>query len=200
MYGHKYTEAERHFFEEYVPGHSYFEIQQAFIKKFGWEITIGQVKSYIGNHHLNTGRTGYFKKGNIPSNKGKKISAEAYEKAKGTMFKKGNVPHNYRPVGSERINKDGYTEVKVKDPRTWKLKHRLIWEQHNGAIPKGYIAVFKDNNKQNLDINNLLLIKKSENLILNNTGLCQCNGETKEIAVNIAKLKLATSKKKRRSK
>ena len=58
MYGHQYTAEEQKFMEEYVPGHSYREIQKAFTEKFRWEISLVQVKGYIGNHHLNTGRTG----------------------------------------------------------------------------------------------------------------------------------------------
>ena len=72
MYGHQYTAEEHAFMTQYVPGHSYREIQQAFIDKFGWEITSGQIGSYIGNHHLNTGRTGRFPKGHEPVNKGMK--------------------------------------------------------------------------------------------------------------------------------
>ena len=57
MSGHKYTDAEKAFMEQYVTGHSYREIQKAFIEKFGWDITINQIRAYIGNHNLNTGRT-----------------------------------------------------------------------------------------------------------------------------------------------
>ena len=68
MYGHIYTEEERDFMYSFVPGHSYNEIQNAFIEKFGWQITISQIKGYIGNHHLNTGRTGKFQKGHTAHN------------------------------------------------------------------------------------------------------------------------------------
>ena len=45
---------------------------------------------------------------------GKKgICADGCER---TWFKKGHIPANYRPVGSERVNADGYIEVKVADP------------------------------------------------------------------------------------
>ena len=87
MHGHSYTECERKFMAEYVPGHSYREIQAAFTERFGWEITIGQVTSYIGNNHLNTGRTGRFEKGYVPPNKGKKGCCAAGSKK--TWFKKG---------------------------------------------------------------------------------------------------------------
>lgn len=196
MYGHQYTAEERQFMTEYVPGHSYREIQKAFTEKFGWEISLGQVNSYIGNHHLNTGRTGRFQKGQEPPNKGKKgICAAGCEK---TWFKKGHIPANYRPVGSERVNKDGYIEVKVADPNKWRLKHRVVWEAVNGKISKGYIIIFRDNDKTNTDINNLMLIKQGTHAVLNHTGLCEYSGEFKETAVRIAELKTVSNEAKRR--
>lgn len=200
MYGHKYTNAEKTFMEQYVPGHSYREIQKAFIEKFGWDITIDKIKSYIGNNHLNTGRKGYFEKGHVPHNKGMKMPAEVYEKAKNTMFKKGHVPSNHRPVGSERINRDGYIEIKIKEPKTWALKHRVVWQQAHGEIPKDSIIIFKDGDKQNVALDNLILIKKSVNAVLNQTGLCKNTGETKETAIKIAELRKEISKARKRRK
>ncbi len=196
MYGHQYTTEEQQFMTEYVLGHSYREIQKAFTEKFGWEISLSQVNSYIGNHHLSTGRTGRFQKGQEPPNKGKKgVCAAGCEK---TWFKKGHIPANYRPVGSERVNADGYIEVKVADPNKWKLKHRVVWESVNGKIPKGYIIIFRDNDKTNTDIDNLLLIKRETHAVLNHTGLCEYSGEFKETAICIAELKAATSRAKNR--
>lgn len=196
MYGHKYTAEEQKFMEEYVPRHSYREIQRAFTEKFDWEITLGQVKAYIGNHHLSTGRTGRFQKGQEPPNKGKKgVCAAGCKK---TWFKKGHIPANYRPVGSERINVDGYIEIKVADPNKWRLKHRVVWESVNGEIPKGCIIIFRDNDKTNTDIDNLLLVKQSVHAVLNKTGLCEYSGEFKETAIRIAELKAASSKAQKR--
>lgn len=196
MYGHQYTMEEQRFMAEYVPRHSYREIQKAFTEKFGWEISLSQVNSYIGNHHLSTGRTGRFQKGQEPPNKGKKgVCAAGCEKS---WFKKGHIPANYRPVGSERVNADGYIEVKVADPNKWKLKHRVVWESANGKIPKGYIIIFRDNDKTNTDIDNLLLIKRGTHAVLNHTGLCEYSGEFKETAICIAELKAATSRAKNR--
>lgn len=195
MYGHQYTTKEQQFMAEYVPGHSYREIQKAFTEKFGWEISLSQVNSYIGNHHLNTGRTGRFQKGQEPPNKGKKgVCAAGCEK---TWFKKGHTPINYRPVGSERINVDGYIEIKVADPNKWKPKHRAVWESVNGKIPKGCMIIFKDNDKTNTDIDNLMLIKRATNAVLNHTGLCRYSGEFKETAICIAELKVSASKAKK---
>lgn len=196
MYGHQYTDREREFMENYVPGHSYAEIQKRFAEKFGWDISIGQVKSYIANHRLHTGRTGRFPKGHEPANKGKRgVCAAGSEKG---WFKKGNMPKNHRPVGSERIAKDGYVEIKVGEPDKWKEKHKVVWESVNGKIPRGYMVIFKDNDKTNTDIGNLLLIKRSTNAILNHKGLCKYSGDYKETAVKIAELKAACSKAKKR--
>lgn len=194
MYGHKYTEAEQAFMAEFVPGHSYKEIAEAFTEKFGWEISVNQINAYIGNHHLNTGRTGYFPKGHIPQNKGKRMAPEVYKKCAPTMFRKGHKPQNHRPVGSERITRDGYIEIKVAEPNRWKLKHRVVWESVNGPIPKGYIIIFRDNDKTNTDISNLLMIKRGTHAVLNHTDLHEYSGDFKDTAIKIAELKIATSK------
>lgn len=197
MYGRIYTDEEREFFEEYVPGHSYKEIQSAFTEKFGWDITIGQVNSYIGNHHLNTGRTGRFEKGQAAHNKGQKMPKEVYEKAKYTMFSKGHTPANHKPVGSERVNVDGYIEIKVEEPRKWRLKHNVIWEQHNGKIPKNCVVIFLDGDKSNVSVENLKLIKRSELLIMNRYNLYGPDAESTEVATNLAKLIDTTHKVKK---
>ena len=197
MIAHKYTDEEKAFMTRIVPGHSYAEIQKIFTDRFGWEISTGQIKAYIERYHLNTGKTGRFETGHIPSNTGKKMLAEVYKKAEPTMFKKGHLPSTYRPVGSERINKYGYIEIKIQDPATWKLKHRLVWENMHGTIPKDSIVIFKDGNRQNVTIDNLILIKKSINAVLNNSGLAACSGEFKEAAIKLAELKMATFRAKR---
>lgn len=200
MNGHRYTDEEKQFFIEYVPGHSHMEIQQEFIKRLEWEITLMQVKNSIKRYKLHTGRTGQFSKGHIPQNKGKKMAPEVYEKCKGTMFKKGNVPKNHRPVGSERINKDGYVEIKIEEPNKWMLKHRLMWQQANGKIPKGHIVIFRDNNKTNVVLENLMLISRKDNAIINHMGLSNTIDETKELSVSFAQLVSATHRRKKHKK
>ena len=41
------------------------------------------------------------------------------------------------------------------EPRTFKAKHRILWEQHHGPIPKGVNIVFIDGNTDNIVIENL---------------------------------------------
>jgi hypothetical protein len=112
-----------------------------------------------------------FKKGQTPANKGKKISQylspELIEKLKVTQFKKGQMPHNKKPVGYERINADGYAEIKVSEPNVFKLKHRVLFEKENGPIPKGYNVQFADGNPLNFAPENLYLIHRSQQIRVN---------------------------------
>ncbi len=203
MVGHKYTEAEHNFLHSFVPGHTYKEIVEAYNKHFDEPITLSRVKGYIANHKLNTGKTGRFEKGQIPFNKGKKgMCAPGCEK---TWFKKGNMPHNSKPIGYERITKDGYIEVKVFDRpdrekgiKNFVPKHRLVWEQIYGPIPKGCKIFFLDGNRQNCDIENLALVTEAEHLEMTRRCLRNDNPQFTKTGVLIAKSVIATRKAKRK--
>lgn len=188
MHRIKYTEEMRVFILNNYKGISTKELAGRFNEKFGTNVTVGMMKSYKGNHKLNSGLDGYFAKGSAPHNKGLKMSTEVYEKAKATMFKKGHTPYNHKPIGSERVNVDGYVEIKVAEPNTWRLKHNVIYEKAYGKIPKSHVVIFLDGNKLNLDSTNLKLISRKELLIMNRYGLFQNNAELTEVATNIAKI------------
>ena len=102
------------------------ELKDLINNKFGTNFTREQIKNYKQRRKFDSGLTGYFEKGCIPPNKGKKLSPEQYEKCKATMFKKGNIPQNHRPVGSERVAKDGYMQIKVAEPNKWQQKNVYI--------------------------------------------------------------------------
>ena len=101
-----------------------------------------------------------FKKGSVPPNKGTK----GVSKPNSGSFKKGIKAHNKRPIGSERINVYGYIEIKIEEPKKWNLKHRVVWEKHNGPIPKNYNVQFINGNKQDVRIENLRLVSYEENM------------------------------------
>lgn len=113
-------------------------------------------------------RKHWIKKGTTPPNKGKKqeeyMSKEAIERTKSTRFKKGSIPPNAVPVGYERIDADGYIYIKIEGKRKLALKHRHVWEQTNGKIPKGYNIQFKDGNRSNCNIENLYMISRAEQM------------------------------------
>ena len=185
----RYTAEEKAFLRSFIPGHFSYEVQRAFEEKFGHRITCSQIKCFKGNNKVRSGMDTRFKKGTVPPNKGKKMSAEQYAKSSRTMFKKGGIPQNYRPIGSERVNVDGYIEIKVADPSKWKLKHRFVWEESNGKIPAGMNLIFKDNNPLNVKLDNLMLVTRAENMVINHAGANMYKGIEKEVAINAIRLK-----------
>ena len=195
MYGMKYTDEMKQFILDNYKGRYNQELADLFNQKFNTNITSRTIKSYKANNKLNSGITGKFRKGQTPHNKGKKMPKEVYEKVKHTMFAKGNVPPNHRPVGSERISKDGYIEVKVAEPNKWRLKQRVVYEETKGKIPEGCPIIFLDGNKRNFDIDNLRCITRSELLYLNCNGLNNSN-EITETGILMARLDRAKNKKK----
>ncbi len=198
--GHRYTDEEHTFLRSFIPGHTYKEIVEEYNKHFEEPITTSRVKGYMANHKINNGLTGRFKKGQIPHNKGQKgVCAKGCEK---TWFKKGNLPAGTKPIGYERITRDGYVEVKIamrpsrKDRNdNFILKHRLVWEQAYGPIPKGYIVTFKDGNKRNVDINNLALISLAENVTMVRRNLRSYEPELTETGILVARAEVTARKR-----
>lgn len=136
--------------------------------------------------------TGRFEKGDIPPNKGFKrkewMSPESEAICKKTQFKKGHVPKNKKPIGSERISVDGYIEVKVSEKGRWALKHRIVYEQAHGKIPKGYVVVFADGNKLNLELDNLILVSRNELCRMNQNKLFTNDKELTKSGLVLVKL------------
>lgn len=203
MVMHKYTEEEREFFIKYTPGHSFKEITDAFNERFSEPITLSQVKGYLARHKLKTGTASRFTNGHIPFNKGRKgVCAAGCEKS---WFKNGHLPHNTKPIGYERITKEGYIEVKVKMRPSqpgrgdnFITKQRLIWEEHYGPVPAGYCVVFLDGNNRNFDIENLHLVSRAENARINRQRMRSNSAELTKSAIMIARLSVATNKKRKR--
>ncbi len=92
-----------------------------------------------------------FPKGHVPANKGLRRPGWAPGRMAETQFKKGSMSgaaqHNYVPIGTERISKDGYLERKVTDDhpvpaRRWVAVHRLVWEATHGPVPPGHAVAF----------------------------------------------------------
>ena len=116
-------------------------------------------------------KRGQFAKGNRPFNKGKRwedfMSDEGRRKSAKTQFKPGEVnPHSptLRPVGYECVRTEkGRKYIWIKpEGRRMMPKHRWLWEQAHGAIPKGYNVQFKDGDTLNCVLDNLYLISRAK--------------------------------------
>lgn len=166
-----YIKEQAEFLRKNYPGRSLKELTDLFNARFGENKTERQIKTFVHNRHITSGRTGRFEGGHRPWNRGKK----GYIGANRTSFKKGNIPPNRKPLGAERIDsKDGYIQKKIaeKDPYTgfptrFKNKHVHIWEMAHGPVPKGQVVAFKDGDMTNCILENLMMIPRSELLVLN---------------------------------
>ena len=54
---------------------------------------------------------------------------------------------------------------------TWKMEKNLIWEQCNGPIPKRYKVICLDDDKDNLEPDNLALATNNEIFLLRHYGM-----------------------------
>ena len=178
------------FMIEYIPGHQESEIRSAFQERFGITLTEGQIGNFKHKYGVKSGtHGGRFPKGQPALNKGKKMSPEQYKKCSGTMFRKGHRPQNHREVGSERINVDGYIEIKVEEPNKWRLKQRVMYEKyHNVKLTRNEAIVFLDGNKLNLAEDNLFCLTRAELARYNQNRIRGVDSETGLGAVLLAKL------------
>ena len=114
-----------------------------------------------------TGRTGHFHAGQIPPNKGRKgWCPPGCEKS---WFRAGNrtgrANHVYKPIGTERVSKDGYLQRKLNDDlpfnQRWRAVHLIEWEARHGPIPEGHALKCRDGDRQNTDPDNWDLIPRA---------------------------------------
>lgn len=198
-----WTDEMRGQFAAYVPGHTEGEIRAHFLDAWGVGLTesqIGNAKHALGVRSGTHG--GRFEPGHEPANKGRTwdefMPPESQERSRATQFRRGQMPHNgHQPLGSERVSKDGYVEVKVaarkRDPRSahdnWVPKHRLAWERANGRpVPDGSIVVFADHDRENFAPENLVLMTRSEHAVVCHEHIEYHDRETCETAVVLARL------------
>lgn len=201
MYKIKYTTEIVEYIVNNFAGKSNIELSNKVNAKFGTSFDNNSITNFKGRMmyrkgiDLKTGiNPGCYQYGRKPTNaikKGQRISPK-------TEFKKGNKPSNWLPIGTERVSKDGYIEIKVQDgklQKNWKGKHIVLWEKINGVVPKGHKIIFADGNKKNIKISNLILVSNAEMLILNRQNLISDDPNLTETGTIIAKVIDKTYKK-----
>ena len=186
----------RKFISENHKGLSTKDMTELLNSTFNKEYKVSQIQCFYSNNKIQCGVDAKFKKGNVSWNKGLKGITTG---GVATQFKKGSIPKNRVEIGHERVDVDGYTQVKVTDGnrnRNFKYKHNLVWEQNNGPIPDGYVVIFADRDKSNFDINNLVLVSRSELLVMNRNNLILDDRELTKTGVMLAKVIDKTNKRK----
>lgn len=210
--GMRWTDDMHEFMREFIPGHTEGEIASAFEERFGVKLTRDQVKNektFLGVRSGTFG--GRFEPGHVPANKGRPIeewmpSEDSRAACARGRFKKGDLPINARgvPVGSERVDLQGYTWVKVAERphlkeggcgRTndnWRAKHIIVWEKANGRpVPPRSMVVFADGDKKNFDPGNLVAVPRSLWAVISRLHIPFADRETLEAAMDVARAKSA---------
>lgn len=136
---------------------------------------------------------GTFVKGSTPWNKGLHIDLS---NGKG-QFKKGNIPPQHHEVGYIAHHKDGYSFIKVAEPRKWQLYQRYVYEKtHHTKLTKNQIVIFLDGNKSNFNPDNLAVVNRKELMILNHEKLLTKDDKgLSKTGVLVAKLKMKIKEK-----
>ncbi len=154
-----------------------------------------QIKNLRSRKKINSGLTGRFEKGQVSWNKGRKFPGTGSS----TKFKTGNIPPKAHPMGHRFKDKDGYWVIKVRERtkdsinrRTWEYEHQLLWIKHYGPVPKGHHVVFIDQNKNNITIENLMLVSRAELLYINKYLKLNPNAELNLTKILTTKIQMKT--------
>ena len=140
------------------------------MKVLGLTVPVEIIKQFNEQSH--------FKKGSMPHTYNKKqheyMSAAAIKSSSHTRFKKGQVPHNKLFDGKITVRKNTMSNGVIKKykwiriaPEKWRHLHIVKWEQAFGPVPAGMIVAFKDRDSMNVELSNLELITKEENMSRN---------------------------------
>ncbi len=158
------------------------ELVRQFNEIFGLAQTASQLSSLCKRKKWHSGRTGRFAPGHIPSPKARPKGPNS------TSFKKGSKPYNWLPVGSERINTEGYRDVKIAEPNVWKQKHRINWEAVHSELKPSITLRFIDGDKLNCEVSNLAAAPRDVHLHLNRRGFETLPAVLKPTALTLMRL------------
>ncbi len=111
---------------------------------------------------------GCFVRGQRSWNKG--LHYKAGGRSAETRFKPGHragvAAVVYQPIGAERITRDGYRQRKINDDmplhKRWRGIHLIEWEAANGPLPKGHALTFRNGDKTDCRLENLVCVHRSE--------------------------------------
>ncbi len=171
VFKEEYTE----YIREIAPGRTKQQISDMLYEKFGARLTVQQLKNHMITQKITSGVDCKFKKGQESPTRGKNISKI--------------------PVGTIR-QYDAGNYVKI-EPGKHETLGRYIWKKEKGPIPKGMVVRYKDNNPNNVDIENLYLVDKRVSGLMNKQGIYKQGREYIDTALLVAELTMTMNRKKR---
>lgn len=158
-----FNDKEIQFIKNNVYGKSTYDLTKMFNDEFNKNLSVKQIQQFKKTNKIKSGVDCRFKK-NIP-------------------------PHNYKHIGDEFISKnDGYTYIKIGEPNKWEQKQRYLYKKYKGNIPKNCSVIFADTNKQNFNLDNLILVENRNKLVMKNKHLFSSNKQITQTGILIAKV------------
>ena len=183
------------------------EYHRAFGEQFGrTDVSAANLHALRKRKGWRTGRTGQFALGQEPMNKGVPCppgQGGRHPNAAATQFRKGErrgvAVRLYKPIGTERLSKEGYLERKIHDgmplQSRWRAVHLVRWEEINGPIPAGHALKCLDGDRLNTDPRNWDCIPRAVLARLNGgrhrktLAYDDAHPEVKPVVMAMAKLK-----------
>lgn len=157
----KYTAEMQDFIRNNAHGKQWYELADLFNAKFGTNKTPRQIQSQAHDIGIRNG-----------------LQQKAIHLAR------------YRPVGSTRLDKDGYVVIKIADPCTWRRAQLVEWEKYHEPIDiRKEMLLFLDGNRQNYHIDNLYKIPRAMIAIFNRNNLWRLiTPDTIESVIQVAEM------------
>lgn len=171
----KFSSEEIEWLREHVPGWPMWLTMERFKARFGYHSTRRALQAACHRRGIKTGNLS-----NCIVEGRKQCSKSSH----------------WRPVGSEMVDNHGYIQIKMNDDYgdrrvRWKMKHVVVWEQHHGPVPKKHVVIFRDGDRSNCDIGNLLLVSRDELLGMNRHRLIQTDAELTDAGLALVNLRKA---------
>lgn len=184
------TDKEAEYMASIIPGRLSRDVARMMKEKFGTDLTVKQVQAWKKNHKSPSGYDTRWRPGRPSWIAGKKFPGHT----NAGCWEKGHVAFNNLPIGTTRIH-GGYWVVKVRDGRlndNWELLHRHIWEEANGPVPEGHRVIFRDGNRDNVALENLICVSTQDAAVaVLKYGLTD-DPDINDAIINVAKLKRKT--------
>lgn len=191
-----YTEEQNAFLKRH-PILDRFILTALFNKEFNENKKVEVIRSQcrrLGLRTVNVTRWGMGQKQGFRWEKGK-----IPEHLKATAFKKGHTFAS-KPIGHSVHKHGGFYKIKVSDDskisrRNFRPKHRYLYEQHHGVkLNRWDVILFRDGNKENFDISNLVKASHGAAMYLYKEKLHTVHTDLKETVINLAELHVCAKK------
>ena len=170
-----FTKEQRKYILDNYKGKKESDLLEELNQKFNETFTLQKIQDFKKRNKLHSGIKCRFAKGGIPWCVGlsKEERAKHYDLEELDKIRRKNVLKwkKYK-VGDFYIDANGFKYIVVNTdygtPWGKRIKPyaQYVWEQHYGEMPAKHKIIYKDGNKLNCDISNLLCVSRKEILHL----------------------------------